>query len=89
MLEKGLLSVKAEKLKSKSFICPLCSCGCELEAEIEEDGTCRRVLPSKKNQPAFLSGCRRGRFGGKELVAGSLYVDSPSLRTMMGGKKFL
>jgi len=87
MLEKGLLSVKAEKLKSKSFICPLCSCGCELEAEIEEDGTCRRVLPSKKNQPAFLSGCRRGRFGGKELVAGSLYVESPSLRTNDGREK--
>jgi predicted molibdopterin-dependent oxidoreductase YjgC len=87
MLEKGLLAVKDEKLKYKSFICPLCGCGCELETEIEEDGTCRRVLPSKKNQPAFLSGCLRGRFGGKELVAGSLYVDSPSLRTNDGREK--
>jgi len=87
MLEKGWLAVKDEKLKSKAFICPLCSCGCELEAEIKEDGSCRRVLPSKNNQPAYLSGCLRGRFGWKDLLSGSRYVDSPSLRMKDGREK--
>ncbi len=81
MSEKGLLAARGEKLSSQKLLCSLCGCGCELEIESREDGSCRRIFPSRQDQPAFMSGCLRGRFGLKELLAGNKPGVSPYLRT--------
>jgi predicted molibdopterin-dependent oxidoreductase YjgC len=67
--EKGIIPAKGKNLSQRKFICPLCSCGCELEAEILDDGTIRRIHPAADTKPSFMSGCARGRFGLKELLA--------------------
>jgi len=87
MSEKGLFQDKGEKLDSMKFICTLCGCGCELEAEIREDGSCRRIFPSDKSQPVFMSGCLRGRFGLRNLLGGDKLNDAPSIRTKDGREK--
>jgi predicted molibdopterin-dependent oxidoreductase YjgC len=66
--EKGVIRAKGENLTREKFICPLCGCGCELEAEILDEGIIRRILPSTAEKPAFMSGCLYGRFGLKELL---------------------
>lgn len=66
--EKGLLL--EGRLKSVNYLCSLCSSLCEMKAWIDEDGRLRRLSPSSERQPAFLSGCARGRFGLKELLEG-------------------
>ena len=87
MSEKGLFADRGEKLSSQKLLCPLCGCGCELEIESREDGSCRRILPSSQNQPAFMSGCLRGRFGLKELLAGNKPGESTCLRAEDGLEK--
>lgn len=64
--EKG--SRPEGQLKSFNYLCSLCSSVCEMKAEIDEDGRLRRLFPSNDRQPAFLSGCARGRFGLRELL---------------------
>ena len=66
--ERGVVSIQGKKIYEKSFICPLCGCGCELKAEILEDGSLRRITSAAAGQEAFNSGCYRGRFGLKELL---------------------
>ncbi|MGB4298219.1 MAG: 2Fe-2S iron-sulfur cluster-binding protein [Candidatus Saccharicenans sp.] len=87
MSEKGLFADRGEKLNSQELICSLCGCGCELEIESREDGSWRRILPSSQNQPAFMSGCLRGRFGLKEILADNKPGESPYLRTKDGLEK--
>jgi NADH dehydrogenase/NADH:ubiquinone oxidoreductase subunit G len=66
--ERGVASARGQKVEKKKFSCPVCSCGCQLEAELLPDGQIRRILPASDSQPAFYSGCRRGRFGLKEIL---------------------
>ncbi|HQO76137.1 MAG TPA: 2Fe-2S iron-sulfur cluster-binding protein [Candidatus Saccharicenans sp.] len=87
MSEKGLFADRGEKLNSQELICSLCGCGCELEIESREDGSWRRISPSSQDQPAFMSGCLRGRFGLKEILAGNKPGESPYLRTKDGLEK--
>lgn len=79
--EKGLVAAKGKNLSRQKFICPLCSCGCELEAEIMENGAIRRILPAADKRPAFMSGCARGRFGLRELLTEFKRIFKPKIRS--------
>ncbi|MGB9765100.1 MAG: 2Fe-2S iron-sulfur cluster-binding protein [Candidatus Saccharicenans sp.] len=67
-MEKGLTAARGQKLKRVRFVCPLCSSGCQLEAEFLESGLIRKISPVSEDKPAFESGCARGRFGLRELL---------------------
>ncbi|MGB9894001.1 MAG: molybdopterin-dependent oxidoreductase, partial [Candidatus Saccharicenans sp.] len=67
--ERGVALAKNKQTYEQSFICPLCSSGCELKAEFLEDGQLRRIRPAAALGPSFNSGCVRGRFGLKEILA--------------------
>jgi len=78
--EKGIIPSRGKNLSQRKFICPLCGCGCELEAEILKDGTIRRIHPASDTKPSFMSGCARGRFGLRELLADFKETPNPEIK---------
>lgn len=66
--EKGIWTDRRQGLRKFKYLCSLCSSVCEMEAEVTEEGEILRLHPAEEGQPAFLSGCSRGRFGLKELL---------------------
>lgn len=78
--ERGVTAVRGRRIYEHSFICPLCSSLCELEAEYLEDGQLRRIIPESSGGPAHGLACARGRFGLKEIGLLELAVSWPVLR---------
>lgn len=85
--ERGVVSVRGQKIEKKKFVCPVCGGGCQLEAEFFSDGRLRRILPASGDQPVFYSGCRRGRFGLKEILSKLEQDRQPTIKK--DGKPYL